>query len=253
MIRFGMWQEIIDTPLPDDPELYCVTTAMIALRQGRGVSRRPGASPRPRSSSDCSRPPSAACPNTRYHGIKNSCLDVLAIAREMLAGELEYRKGNYDDAFAHLRESIELYDGLAYAEPWAWMQPVRHAWARLLLEQGRVEEAEAVYRGRSRPGWHAGASLPASGERLGLHGYHEVLMRQGKHHFCGIIKQRLDIAVRAGRRADRLVLLLPPGVDGVSFSSRLNTLEPASSARMLTPRVPNSSALEALGASLKTS
>ena len=28
LVRFGMWQEIIDTPLPDDQELYSVTTGM---------------------------------------------------------------------------------------------------------------------------------------------------------------------------------------------------------------------------------
>src|SRR5260370_639617 len=28
MVRFGRWQEIIDAPLPDDPELYPVSTAL---------------------------------------------------------------------------------------------------------------------------------------------------------------------------------------------------------------------------------
>ena len=83
-------------------------------------------------------------------------MDLLGVAREMLAGELEYRRGNYDDAFAHLRRSIELHDGLPYDEPWGWMQPTRHAYGALLLEQGRVEEAEAVY--RADLGW-MGVSL----------------------------------------------------------------------------------------------
>ena len=64
----------------------------------------------------------------------------------MLDGELEYRKGNHDAAFAHLERSIELDDNLPYDEPWGWMQPTRHAYGALLLEQGHVEEAEAVYR-----------------------------------------------------------------------------------------------------------
>ncbi|HEX6739482.1 MAG TPA: hypothetical protein VF310_14485, partial [Vicinamibacteria bacterium] len=34
LLRFGRWQEIIDTPLPDDRELYCVTTAMTHYARG---------------------------------------------------------------------------------------------------------------------------------------------------------------------------------------------------------------------------
>src|SRR3569833_3433345 len=75
----------------------------------------------------------------------NTCVDVLAIASAMLDGEIEYRRGNMDQAFTHLRRSIELDDNLPYDEPWGWMQPTRHAYGALLLEQGRVEKAVAVY------------------------------------------------------------------------------------------------------------
>ena len=34
MVRFGRWQEIIDAPLPDDPELYLVSTAMHHYAKG---------------------------------------------------------------------------------------------------------------------------------------------------------------------------------------------------------------------------
>src|SRR3984957_7473956 len=34
LIRFGRWAQIIDTPLPADPELYCVTTALTRYAQG---------------------------------------------------------------------------------------------------------------------------------------------------------------------------------------------------------------------------
>ena len=46
-------------------------------------------------------------------------VDLLEIAAEMLNGELEYRRGNRDAAFAHLRRSVELDDALPYDEPWA--------------------------------------------------------------------------------------------------------------------------------------
>ena len=34
LIRFGMWQEIIDTPLPENRDLFCTTTAMIHYAKG---------------------------------------------------------------------------------------------------------------------------------------------------------------------------------------------------------------------------
>jgi tetratricopeptide (TPR) repeat protein len=63
----------------------------------------------------------------------------------MAGGELEYRKGNYDKAFQLLRAAVEKDDALRYDEPWGWMMPVRHALGALLLEQGRYDEAIAVY------------------------------------------------------------------------------------------------------------
>ena len=105
-----------------------------------------------------SAPPSPACP-TRYL-FNNTCQDILAVAGAMLDGELEYRHGNFDEAFGHLRRAIALDDALPYDEPWGWMQPTRHALGALLLEQGRVEDAETIYaedlgydpRSHARPG-----------------------------------------------------------------------------------------------------
>ncbi|MBA2452478.1 MAG: tetratricopeptide repeat protein [Chloroflexia bacterium] len=196
LIRFGKWQEIIGTPLPDDPLLYCVTTAMIHYARGVALSAT-GRVAEAEREKELFEAAVSRVPDTRYL-FNNSCLDILAIAAEMLNGELEYRKGNFDTAFAHLRRSIELDDGLPYDEPWGWMQPARHAYGALLLEQGHVAEAEAVYR--------ADLGLDSSLARAyqhpenvwSLHGYHECLMRLGKHEMAGMIKLRLDlVAARA--------------------------------------------------------
>ncbi len=192
LIRFGKWQEIIDAPLPDDPELFCVTTAMTHYAKGVAYA----ATGRIADAEEQQRLFEHAVmqvPGTRYlHN--NKSLDLLGVAREMLAGELEYRKGNYDDAFAHLRRSVALHDELPYDEPWGWMQPVRHALGALLLEQGRLEEAEAVYRADLGLDDSLARAYQHPENVWALHGYHECLMRQGKHDFCGIIGQRLAIA-----------------------------------------------------------
>ena len=48
--------------------------------------------------------------------------------------------------FISLREAVRLEDELVYDEPPGWMQPVRHALGALLLDAGRADEAEQVYR-----------------------------------------------------------------------------------------------------------
>ena len=133
-------------------------------------------------------------PDTRYL-FNNTCLDILAVAAEMLDGEIAYRSGDFDEAFAHLRRAVELDDNLPYDEPWGWMQPARHALGALLLEQGRVEEAEAVYRADlglddtlPRPCRHPG-------NVWSLHGYHECLTLLGKQDEAAGVKSQLDAAL----------------------------------------------------------
>ena len=192
LIRFGRWQEIIDAPLPGDQDLYCVTTAM--MRYAKGVAcaatgqitdalahRREFARAAPR------------VPASRTV-FNNTCNDILRVAAAMLDGELEYRQANYDRAFELLRRAIELDDGLAYDEPWAWMQPARHAYGALLLEQGLVAEAEGVYRADLGLDDTLARACQHPGNVWSLHGYHECLLRLGKHELAGIIGQQLKIA-----------------------------------------------------------
>ncbi|MDQ3548217.1 MAG: hypothetical protein M3439_05285 [Chloroflexota bacterium] len=193
LIRFGKWQEIIETPLPENQELYCVTTAMIHYAKGVALAAT-GRIDEAEGQRELFRFAVSRVPDTRYL-FNNPCLDILAIAAEMLDGELEYRKGNYDAAFAHLRRSIELDDNLAYDEPWGWMQPTRHAYGALLLEQGHIAEAEAVYRADLGLDTSLARAYQHPENVWSLHGYHECLIRQGKHELAGMIRQRLDLAI----------------------------------------------------------
>ncbi|CAN5834783.1 tetratricopeptide repeat protein [soil metagenome] len=192
LIRFGRWDQLIAEPLPDDQQLYCTTTAII--HYGRGVAHAAkGQLPQAYAERDAFTAAYAAVPESRYL-FNNSARDILAIAAAMLDGEITYREGNFDTAFEHLRRATELSDNLVYDEPWGWMQPVRHALGALLLEQGRVEEAAAVYEADlgldptlSRPCQHPG-------NLWSLHGYHECLQRLGRDNEAGIIARQLDLA-----------------------------------------------------------
>ena len=192
LIRFGKWKQIIAEPLPADAALFCVTTAI--MHYAKAVAHAASGNVAAAESEAALFAQSVArMPPTRYL-FNNTCLDILAVAAAMMTGEIAYRKGNIDAAFVHLRQAIALDDNLPYDEPWGWMQPTRHALGALLLEQGQVEEAEAVYRADLGLDGTLRRACQHPENVWSLHGYHECLTRLGKTAEAAIIKQRLDIA-----------------------------------------------------------
>ena len=192
LVRFGRWDELIAMPLPADPELYSTTTAMTHYARGvalaaTGQVAEAGAE-RERFAAAVDR-----VPESRYL-FNNTCRDILAVAAAMLDGELAYREGRHEDAFAELRRAIELDDTLPYDEPWGWMQPTRHAYGALLLEQDEVELAEAVYAADLGLDATLGRACQHPGNVWSLHGYHECLTRLGKDEAAKIVAQQLELA-----------------------------------------------------------
>ncbi|MFF8727101.1 hypothetical protein ACF073_11485 [Streptomyces sp. NPDC015171] len=192
LIRFGRWDDILGLPMPADAQLYCVTTAMLHYARGVALSAT-GRVEEAERERELFRTARARVPRTRML-FNNTCADILAVAAQMLDGELEYRKGRHEAAFAALRRSIELDDGLPYDEPWGWMQPTRHAYGALLLEQGLVSEAEAVYRADLGLDDTLPRPLQHPGNVWALHGLHECLVRRGKEGEAQIVAQQLKIA-----------------------------------------------------------
>jgi tetratricopeptide (TPR) repeat protein len=121
-------------------------------------------------------------------------VDVLKIAEQMLNGEVEYRKQNYEEAFKHLENAVYLDDNLKYDEPWGWMQPARHALGALLLEQGHVERALEVY----RADLGLSDALVSTSQHVdnlwSLHGYVECLQKLGRSDESKQMEKRLSLA-----------------------------------------------------------
>lgn len=141
MIRFGKWEEILEEP--DYPEWRMVSRAV--RRYARSIAY-----------SALGRTEEARIELTAFESaitevpeewwvFNNRVSDVLPIARAMINGELLFREGRRDEAFAILREGVAFEDALVYDEPPGWMLPVRHALGALLMADGRYTEAEAVY------------------------------------------------------------------------------------------------------------
>jgi tetratricopeptide (TPR) repeat protein len=193
-IRFGRWHDILAQPLPRDPDLY--RNLLATQHYARGVAHAAlGQVAEAEDEERAFHDALARVPETRLlHN--NRCIDLLAVAEKMLSGEIAYRKGAYDRAFADLREAVAREDALPYDEPWGWMQPVRHALGALLLEQGRIDEAEAVYREDLGIGGTLTRAQIHPDNVWSLRGLMDCLTRRGAENTAEgrLIRQRLDLA-----------------------------------------------------------
>jgi tetratricopeptide (TPR) repeat protein len=70
----------------------------------------------------------------------------LEIAWRIADAERTLKAGATDEAIQVLEEAVRIYDALPYSEPPAWHQPPRQVLGAILLEAGRPEQAETVYR-----------------------------------------------------------------------------------------------------------
>jgi len=200
-VRFGKWEDIIEQPLPADPDLYRTTTA--TMHYAKGVAHAAlGNVPAAEAEQRLFRAAAARVPAERRHMVNVTAHQALAIAEHMLEGEIAYRRGDYPHAFAALRTAVALEDALPYEEPWGWMQPVRHALGALLLEQGHIAEAETTY----REDLGLAGTLPRAqihpDNVWALRGLLTCLERRNETTESPLIRQRLEFAAA---RADTTV------------------------------------------------
>lgn len=162
MIRFGKWNEILNEPLHTDRDVF--PAAIATQHYARGVAYASmGMVPEAESEQvlfkEALQNPALAgrvLHNNLMYQDPSEGPCILLVNDAILDGEIEYRRqylakekgqdADFTVAFDHLRRGVDLSLNLAYNEPWGQMQPVRHILGALLLEQGEVEEAEAVYR-----------------------------------------------------------------------------------------------------------
>ncbi len=195
LVRFGRWEAILEQSLPEDAELFCTTVAM--MRYARVVAlANLGRTREAEAEFPALEAAIEAVPESRML-FNNTCRDILAVARHMAAGELAYHQGRHDEAFEALRQAVEMDDNLPYDEPWAWMQPARHALGALLLEQDRLEEAEAVYRTDLGLDATLARACQHPDNLWSLHGLVECLERRGLSDTteAKLLRQRLDRAL----------------------------------------------------------
>jgi tetratricopeptide (TPR) repeat protein len=193
LVRFGRWQEIIDEPIPGDRGIFLVTIPMHHYARAIAYATLKDLAKADEERRLFRQTKSRIPPSRRF--LSNFALDTLAVGEAMLDGEVEYHKGNYPQAYEHLREAVRRDDNLGYTEPWAWMHPPRHALAALLMEQGHDAEAEQVYRDDLGLSGRIQRCTQHPDNVWALHGLAECLQRRGDTIELPTIASKLSTAL----------------------------------------------------------
>jgi tetratricopeptide (TPR) repeat protein len=142
MVRFGMWDEILARPLP--PENLPLSRSLAYAARGIACAAK-GDTAAARAEQKLFLAARAKVAEDAAFG-NNVGRNVLAVAEPMLDGEILFREGKTNEGLARLRDAVAAEAKLRYDEPPDWIIPVRHALGASLLQVGRVQEAEQVYR-----------------------------------------------------------------------------------------------------------
>lgn len=187
LVRFGRWAEMLAEPAPPARMLYVTG----AWRYARGLAFL-GTGRRAEAASELGqlRAVRQSVPAERTLANFFKMSDMLALAAEVLAGEIAARGGDADAAVKHLAEAVRIQDEHWFTEPPPWYFPVRQSLGAALLQAGRAAEAEAVYREDLRRNPENGWSL---------FGLAQSLRAQGKAADASAIDARFR---RAWARAD---------------------------------------------------
>jgi tetratricopeptide (TPR) repeat protein len=184
--RFGRWDDLLNEPAPKDNLL--ITTAFWHFSRGVAHAAK-GQIEEAQKEQGLFR---AAVGNVPQDAIMviSPAHDVLAVAEQVLAGEIAFREGKVAEAVEHLRKAVEREDGLTYMEPPEWIQPARHTLGAVLVSAKRYSEAEQVYR-EDLEVW------PENG--WSLHGLARCLREQGNEKEAKEVDERFR---KTWRRAD---------------------------------------------------
>ncbi|MGB6362755.1 MAG: tetratricopeptide repeat protein [Thermoanaerobaculia bacterium] len=144
LTRFGKWEAILEEPAPPDDMIYPLgvwhyARGIALTRLGRLDQAKTELARLTEIGAD---------PELELVTVwdLNTTDNLIAIAREVLSGEIAAAEGDYETALRHLEAGVELEDALVYDEPPTWHAPVRLNLGAVLLAAGRPAEAEKIYR-----------------------------------------------------------------------------------------------------------
>lgn len=181
LLRFGSWNEVLREPPPPAYLPFATALRLYARGVAQAALKMPAAARAEQAAFRAARrdvPAEAAFGNNSVHAL-------LDVAEQVLEGEILLREGKNDAAIEALKLGVIKEDALRYDEPPDWIQPVRHVLGAVLIDAGRLAEAETVYRDDLR-------RLPGNG--WALYGLSETLRTQGRVAEADTIQDRFELA-----------------------------------------------------------
>jgi tetratricopeptide (TPR) repeat protein len=185
LVRFHRWEEILKLPQPDAGLKIASTLWHFARGMAFAASGR------------------VAKGEAEYEFVKDALMsiapdesfgmsatnnphDVLQIASDALAAKLATARHETSKAIAPLQDAVAIQDALKYSEPPSWFYPMRESLGAALFLNGRVSEAEQVFREDLR----RNPRNPRS-----LFGLLQVLQSQGGNSYdAGFVQYELSVA-----------------------------------------------------------
>ena len=154
-VRFGLWKELLAMPAPN-PKLPGLTAGYL---YGRGVAlASTGRLDEARKALGDLQKLAATIPADTPAG-QNTLKDMLEVAIPMVKASIAAAQHSAEEAVSWLRKAAEAEDHIAYDEPKNWFFPARHVLGAQLLQMGKADEAEAVYRQDLKQNPHNGWAL----------------------------------------------------------------------------------------------
>jgi tetratricopeptide (TPR) repeat protein len=188
MVRFGSWEQVLAEPTPAEEFPFLRAVWHVARGLAHAALGKLEAAEAERDAAAALRKHPSL--ETTWVSNVNAASSIVAIACEVLEGELAARRRQVDRAMRHFAAAVALEDGLTYMEPPDWPIPVRQLQGAALLELGRAKEAEAAFREDMK-------KFPDNG--WSLSGLHASLERQGRRAEAAAVQARL---AEVWRRAD---------------------------------------------------
>ena len=180
-VRFGKWEEILSysTPAPEFKYSlgiyhYARGIALSALGRKEDALKELSYIKPLKDTQEISNLVKAGQPSRK----------LLEIAENLLQGQIDFMEGDFEASINNFKKAVALQDDLPYTEPPFWYYPTRQSLGRVLIEAGKLEEAEAVFKkdleGYPRNGWS-------------MFGLYKVLEIQGKTEEAKQYKDKFDI------------------------------------------------------------
>jgi tetratricopeptide (TPR) repeat protein len=145
LVQFRRWEEILSEPRPSDEFAYDRAMWHYARGLALAATGKPDeAREERRSLEQLADSDAMRRLETSLHAFPATRLT--QIAGFTLEAELEGRQGRMGERLRHLEAAVAIEDGLPYMEPPYWYYPVRLTLGAALLQSGREQEAEAVFR-----------------------------------------------------------------------------------------------------------